>query len=466
MPKKLRYSNPERKWFFLCEYVVDGKTVESGKVWASKIGEPLVYPKDMPQSEREAYKNAHYKKLKSQGAYPSETKAINAIYDLKKQWEARGQVFETNDKLVVSQLCDMFMDNKLFTEGTQYIKELRSNIKNYIKPQLGYVKVKDLNAQYLSQLLRYVYSVKYDHKTKKHILWKDHPDQKTVSYSTVRKVKNNLNAILNYACDTERKWISKNPLKGVTTDILETDIAKNYLRNVNQKQVFLTHNQVETIANSLRESHFQLATLLTSVTGMRRGEVLGLKWKDWTEGKINFLNIRRQVYKCDVRNIWTTHLEDGEDKKPKYNSGRKISIGKKGVEWLQAQRNYQETYSALRGINNLSQEDYIFSNLETGNLYSTDGLSQAFSRAVGRSIKQFNLNEIDCLVPEESHFHSLRHYHASVLINNGVSLAIVSKRLGHSSVGFTLKIYGHLVDGYDIESAELAEGYFADYDLD
>ena len=466
MPKKLRYSNPERKWFFLCEYVVDGKTVESGKVWASKIGEPLVYPKDMPQSEREAYKNAHYKKLKSQGAYPSETKAINAIYDLKKQWEARGQVFETNDKLVVSQLCDMFMDNKLFTEGTQYIKELRSNIKNYIKPQLGYVKVKDLNAQYLSQLLRYVYSVKYDHKTKKHILWKDHPDQKKVSYSTVRKVKNNLNAILNYACDTERKWISKNPLKGVTTDILETDIAKNYLRNVNQKQVFLTHNQVETIANSLRESHFQLATLLTSVTGMRRGEVLGLKWKDWTEGKINFLNIRRQVYKCDVRNIWTTHLEDGEDKKPKYNSGRKISKGKKGVEWLQAHRNYQETYSALRGIKNLSQEDYIFSNLETGNLYSTDGLSQAFSRAVGRSIKQFNLNEIDCLVPEESHFHSLRHYHASVLINNGVSLAIVSKRLGHSSVGFTLKIYGHLVDGYDIESAELAEGYFADYDLD
>ena len=466
MPKKLRYSNPERKWFFLCEYVVDGKTVESGKVWASKIGEPLVYPKDMPQSEREAYKNAHYKKLKSQGAYPSETKAINAIYDLKKQWEARGQVFETNDKLVVSQLCDMFMDNKLFTEGTQYIKELRSNIKNYIKPQLGYVKVKDLNAQYLSQLLRYVYSVKYDHKTKKHILWKDHPDQKKVSYSTVRKVKNNLNAILNYACDTERKWISKNPLKGVTTDILETDIAKNYLRNVNQKQVFLTHNQVETIANSLKESHFQLATLLTSVTGMRRGEVLGLKWKDWTEGKINFLNIRRQVYKCDVRNIWATHLEDGEDKKPKYNSGRKISIGKKGVEWLQAQRNYQETYSALRGIKNLSQEDYIFSNLETGNLYSTDGLSQAFSRAVGRSIKQFNLNEIDCLVPEESHFHSLRHYHASVLINNGVSLAIVSKRLGHSSVGFTLKIYGHLVDGYDIESAELAEGYFADYDLD
>ena len=466
MPKTLRYSKPERKWFYRCEYRVNDIIVASGKVWAKKISNDIVYPSDMSKPEKAKFKQAFFEDLKKKKAHPSEREADNLIRELAKQWDASGQVFETNDKLVVSQLCDMFMDTKLFTEGTQYPKELKSNIKNYIKPQLGYVKVKDLNAQYLSQLLRYVYSVKYDHKTKKHILWKDHPDQKTVSYSTVRKVKNNLNAILNYACDTERKWISKNPLKGVTTDILETDIAKNYLRNVNQKQVFLTHNQVETIANSLKESHFQLATLLTSVTGMRRGEVLGLKWKDWTEGKINFLNIRRQVYKCDVRNIWTTHLEDGEDKKPKYNSGRKISIGKKGVEWLQAQRNYQETYSALRGIKNLSQEDYIFSNLETGNLYSTDGLSQAFSRAVGRSIKQFNLNEIDCLVPEESHFHSLRHYHASVLINNGVSLAIVSKRLGHSSVGFTLKIYGHLVDGYDIESAELAEGYFADYDLD
>lgn len=74
MPKKLRYSNPERKWFFLCEYVVDGKTVESGKVWASKIGEPLVYPKDMPQSEREAYKNAHYKNLKAKVHTPLKQK--------------------------------------------------------------------------------------------------------------------------------------------------------------------------------------------------------------------------------------------------------------------------------------------------------------------------------------------------------------------------------------------------------
>jgi integrase len=458
MGQHLRYSKKQQRWRIYYRIVKDGKTIASDEIYAKKKGPALDWPK-IPTKKQQEY-------LRANGYLPSDKDVREMMVRLDNEVASRGSTYETNDKIVVAQLCDMFMDNKLFTEGTQYIKELRSNIKNYIKPQLGYVKVKDLNAQYLSLLLKYVDSVKYDHKTKKHIFWQDHPDQKKVSYSTIRKVKNNLNAILNYACDNERKWISENPLKGVTTDIQETDKAKNYLRNVNQKQVFLTHNQVETIANSLRESNFQLAVLLTSVTGMRRGEVLGLKWKDWTEGKINFLNIRRQVYKCTTRNTWTTQLEDGEDKKPKYNSGRKISIGKKGVEWLQAQRNYQETYSALRGIKNLSQEDYIFSNLETGNLYSTDGLSQAFSRAVDRSIKQFKLNEIDCLVPGESHFHSLRHYHASVLINNGVSLAIVSKRLGHSSVGFTLKIYGHLVDGYDIESAELAEGYFADYDLD
>ena len=471
MPKTLRYSKPERKWYYECDFRIDGKRVNQINIWASKIGEPLVYPKDMPQSEREAYKNAHYKKLKSQGAYPSETKAINAIYDLKKQWESRGQVFETNDKLVVAQLCDMFMDKYKFNDSTNYQKEFSGYIKNFIKPRIGFVRAKDLNISHSASLLDYIYSVKYDHKTKKHIKWQDHPAKKQCSITVLRKVHGTLQKILNFAVEEEQAWISSNPINGKVPAILRTEQAKNYNKTVHDNEVFLKPEEVQLIAKNLKGSEFELPTLLGSVTGMRAGELLGLKWKDWTKEIINgkeqhFLDIKRQVYKCHVRNVWTTERLDGSDKPPKRGSIRKISIGQGAVKILEKQRNYQEVNSAIKGHVKIPKENYIFSNPKNGNVFSRESFSQAFRRAVDRSIKQFESKEVNILVPKESHVHSLRHYHASTSIENEVPLPIISKRLGHKDFAFTVNRYGHLRKGSDIDLAMLAEQDFEDYDLD
>ena len=46
-------------------------------------------------------------------------------------------------------------------------------------------------------------------------------------------------------------------------------------------------------------------------------------------------------------------------------------------------------------------------------------------------------------------FHSLRHAHASMLINAGVDIITVSRRLGHSAAAITLDVYGHLIEGAD-----------------
>jgi len=462
MPKTLRYSKPERKWYYECDFRIDGKRVNQINIWASKIGEPLVYPKDMPQSERKAYKNAHYKKLKSQGAYPSETKAINAIYDLKKQWDASGQVFETNDKLVVSQLCDMFMDKYKFNDSTNYQKEFSGYIKNFIKPRIGFVRAKDLNISHSASLLDYIYSVKYDHKTKKHIKWQDHPAKKQCSITVLRRVHGTLQKILNFAVEEEQAWISNNPINGKVPAILRTEQAKNYNKTVHDNEVFLKPEEVQLIAKNLKGSEFELPTLLGSVTGMRAGELLGLKWKDWTKEIINgkeqhFLDIKRQVYKCHVRNVWTTERLDGSDKPPKRGSIRKISIGQGAVKILEKQRNYQEVNSAIKGHVKIPKENYIFSNPKNGNVFSRESFSQAFRRAVDRSIKQFESKEVNILVPKESHVHSLRHYHASTSIENEVPLPIISKRLGHKDFAFTVNRYGHLRKGSDIDLALLAE---------
>ncbi|MGN6741981.1 MAG: tyrosine-type recombinase/integrase, partial [Amnibacterium sp.] len=54
-------------------------------------------------------------------------------------------------------------------------------------------------------------------------------------------------------------------------------------------------------------------------------------------------------------------------------------------------------------------------------------------------------------------FHGLRHHHASLMIAQGVDLAVVSKRLGHSSIAITNDLYGHLLRGANKAAAEAAE---------
>ena len=51
--------------------------------------------------------------------------------------------------------------------------------------------------------------------------------------------------------------------------------------------------------------------------------------------------------------------------------------------------------------------------------------------------------------------HDLRHFHISVLLQNGQNPVLVSKRLGHSTVSMTLDIYGHLMPGWQKEAAEV-----------
>jgi integrase len=58
-------------------------------------------------------------------------------------------------------------------------------------------------------------------------------------------------------------------------------------------------------------------------------------------------------------------------------------------------------------------------------------------------------------------FHDLRHLHASLLINGGVPLAVVSKRLGHSTIAVTVDLYGHLLRDAKRDAAQAASSMLA-----
>ncbi len=61
------------------------------------------------------------------------------------------------------------------------------------------------------------------------------------------------------------------------------------------------------------------------------------------------------------------------------------------------------------------------------------------------------------ILPDKK-FHSLRHTHASMLINAGVDILTISRRLGHSKAAITLDVYGHLMHGADKAAADAIAG--------
>lgn len=156
----------------------------------------------------------------------------------------------------------------------------------------------------------------------------------------------------------------------------------------------------------------ELATLfrLAGATGMRRGELVGLRWNDVDLDGAR-INVRRQITSTDyvVR-----------DDEPKSERGvRVVTLDAGTLEVLQA-------IESDRGV-------HVFVDSQGQTLHP-----ESVSRIFGRLVKRSGLPRI--------RFHDLRHTHVAHLIEAGVDPLTISRRLGHASVAFTLDRYGHLFD--------------------
>ena len=169
---------------------------------------------------------------------------------------------------------------------------------------------------------------------------------------------------------------------------------------------------------------------LALATGMRRGELLGLQWGDVDLDKAT-LRVERSVEETRAG----LRL-----KPPKTRRGRRnITLGESAVAMLRAHRVKQLELRLALGLGKIAD----------------DALCSARSRA-------------SCCDPATSprhgrewcpirRFHSLRHAHASMLINAGVDILTISRRLGHAKAAITLDTYGHLIGGADEAAAAAIE---------
>ena len=168
---------------------------------------------------------------------------------------------------------------------------------------------------------------------------------------------------------------------------------------------------------------------MTAATGCRRGEVLALRWPDIRHGTAF---VDRSL--CQTR--------DGlVFKSTKTEEPRKVELPPSMVASLEAHRLRQDEFRRQFGPDYRSDLDLIFANSDGSPL-----MPNSISSTVSRLCRRLGL-------PKGASLHVLRHSHASLLLADGVDLATVSARLGHSSVRTTADIYSHAIRGKDHAAA-------------
>jgi len=196
---------------------------------------------------------------------------------------------------------------------------------------------------------------------------------------------------------------------------------------------FVDEEQAIKLLDKAAGSQYYDFFYLALWTGMRRNEILALRWQDIDLDK-GTISVNGSIDRVNGR------LERRETKTEK--SCRTISISTSACDLLR-QRKGQLIAQGLVPRDG----DYIFSKAD-GQPYDPDTVTHAFAKIA----KSAGL--------PHTRFHDLRHAHASFLIKQGIPAKVISERLGHSGISITMDTYGHLMPGMDGIAAQKFDEVF------
>lgn len=197
------------------------------------------------------------------------------------------------------------------------------------------------------------------------------------------------------------------------------------------------YSDFQKLRKLLFNSQIELPVFLAISLGLRRSEIVGLKWNNVFFDK-NYIFIKNAVV------VIKGELIEKATKTKK--STRKLEISPFIKELLLKELNKQKEISKNTKIN----YKYVMSNYATGESLSPDYITRTF----GRLLKKHNLKHI--------RFHDLRHSFASIANELGITLYDISTALGHSSTSITSKIYVHLFSDTNKKIINTVSDYFTD----
>ena len=192
----------------------------------------------------------------------------------------------------------------------------------------------------------------------------------------------------------------------------------------------LDNGEISRLLREARPTRSFPAILLAATTGMRRGEVLAVRWRDINlDAAVLTVNQAVEETKAGLR-----------VKAPKTKrSRRNITLPALTVEALRRHRVRQLEERLQLGLGR-DHDGLVFTDLE-GGLVRPRNLTKEF----GRIVKRAGLRSVT--------FHGLRHTHITMLLEDGVNPKVVSERAGHASVAITLQLYGHVLPNMQADAA-------------
>ncbi len=287
----------------------------------------------------------------------------------------------------------------------------RQMLNNHVIPSLGKMKLKDIRPDHIQNF----YTAR-------------------MKAGTSVSVIGIIHAVLHLAFDQAMKWglIGRNPVDAVTKPKRKSKEIKT-----------LDENQARTFLSVAADTRYEAMYWMAITTGMRQGELLGLKWSDldWRNRQIQ---VQRQV-----------QLVPGEGyvfSAPKSNAGKRtIVLSGEMIEKLRKHLEFQNTERSFTG-DQWKENDLIFAS-SVGTPMGHRPLTEKFKGF----LKQAGLPDM--------RFHDLRHTAATLMLKQGVHPKIVQERLGHSNITMTLNTYSHVLPSMQEEMADKLDGLLMPIDV-
>lgn len=336
--------------------------------------------------------NGKRKQTKKRG-FKTKREAEKAYVEAKNELN-KGTYIEPS-RLLYSTYLEEWMRNRKSNLGKQTFEVNMGFIKCHILPSLGNVILSNIRPATIQSFITELV-------------------EKGLAPSTVKRIYSIVNCSLNNA--EKLQIVSKNYASLVEKPKLQ------------QKELQVWDVQtVQKFLETAKESRYYIVFHLAIMTGMRQGEILGLRWID-----IDFDN--------KLISIRQTLSHNGKEITfgTKTGAGRSISIDD---EIITALKEYRELVLEEK---HLAGEMYEESGLIVCNTIGRKAYPRSLSKIWDRLRSKANVPAIT--------FHDLRHTHASLLLRQNIHPKIVAERLGHSSIQMTMDIYTHLMPNMQSEA--------------
>ncbi|TDT63384.1 site-specific integrase [Fonticella tunisiensis] len=347
------------------------------------------------------------RKQKSVGGFKTKKEAEKALAELIAKIE-QGEYVEYKNSTLKDFLLKWLENKKPLLKPTTYIF-YEKIVNNILIPGLGSTELSKLKPIHIQSFISKLY------------------EREDINSTTIKHYYTTLKTALNQAV----KWqlIPSNPCEAVEPPKREK-----------KKMQVLTPEQVNLLLDYAHNSQevMHIPLLLALTCGLRRGEIIALKWSNVNLEKGHIIISESAAIRKNGKNIiLDTKTDAGE---------RIVELPSFVIPILKQHRKKQLENKLLFG------SEYKDTNLvcswPNGEELKPDYITHAFKKL----LRKLELPDI--------RFHDLRHTHATLLLLQGVNPKIVSERLGHASIDITLDIYSHVLPTMQKEAAEKLNDLF------